>query len=136
MSQHVLKNKGGNRHRRFKKHKDQAIARELVLKEEDQTYGKVIQLLGNNRIKVFCYDQNKTRIAMIRKSNKLGMISVDDIVLLSLRVDMTNDNKCDVIYKYARDEITSLKEKGEIRGDFNENRDEKEEDIGFDFDSI
>jgi translation initiation factor 1A len=74
----------------------------LIIKEEQETYGQVINALGNNRLMVKCFSDGKDRVCTIRGSmRKKIWINKNDIVLVSLR-DF-QDDKADIIHKY--DEI-------------------------------
>merc|ERR1712086_715063 len=95
-----------------------AEKRELLFREEDQQYGRVIAMLGNRRI-------NRVRQG--------------DFVLCSLRD--YQDDKCDVVHKYDMDEIRRLKGYGEIDASvklqeesFGGDADLNLEDDGIDFD--
>ena len=102
----------------------------FTVAESGQVYGKVEKMLGNNRMLVNCFD-GKTRIAIIRGIFKKRVwISVDDIVLLSLR-DF-QDDKADVILKYSPEDVLKLKRLGELPTETKEPQDES----GFEFEEI
>jgi len=107
------KNKGkGGKNRRRGKNENEATKRELDLKEEGQEYAQVIKILGNGRIRCFCFD-GKERLCNIRgKLRKKVWINTSDIILLGLR-DF-QDEKADVIQKYNPDEARRLKAQGHI----------------------
>jgi len=118
-----------------------AEKRELLFREEDQQYGRVIAMLGNRRINIDCLDGVK-RMGIIRGSMKRGAINrvrQGDFVLCSLRD--YQDDKCDVVHKYDMDEIRRLKGYGEIDASvklqeesFGGDADLNLEDDGIDFD--
>merc|ERR1712166_193157 len=109
-----------------------AEKRELLFREEDQQYGRVIAMLGNRRINIDCLDGVK-RMGIIRGSMKRGAINrvrQGDFVLCSLRD-----------YQYDMDEIRRLKGYGEIDASvklqeesFGGDADLNLEDDGIDFD--
>lgn len=107
------KNKGkGGKNRRRGKNENEATKRELDLKEEGQEYAQVLKILGNGRIRCFCFD-GKERLCNIRgKLRKKVWINTSDIILLGLR-DF-QDEKADVIQKYNPDEARRLKAQGHI----------------------
>ena len=116
--------------------------RELLFKEDGQEYAQVVRLLGGNRLEAFCYD-GSTRIAHIRgKMRKRVWIQNGDIILLGLR-DF-QDNKADVIHRYAFEEAKQLKRYGELPqnariGESNSDSVNLEidgNDCAFDFDEI
>jgi translation initiation factor 1A len=86
---------------------------------EGQTIGRVIRVLGNRNMLVFCND-NKERLAHIRGGlrKKEACIEVGDIVLVSLRgdgmrlCDESNGDtkdKSDILAKYEREVHGQLK---------------------------
>lgn len=110
------KGKGGKNRRRGKNENEQA-KRELDLKEEGQEYAQVTKILGNGRVKAYCFD-GKERLANIRgKMRKKIWINTNDIVLIGLR-DF-QDGKADVIQKYNPDEARRLKAQGHIPDNIN-----------------
>ncbi|KAF2087385.1 nucleic acid-binding protein [Saccharata proteae CBS 121410] len=133
------KNKGkGGKNRRRGKNENDNEKRELVFKEEGQEYAQVVKMLGNGRLEAQCFDGEK-RLAHIRgKLRKKVWINQGDIILLSLRD--YQDEKGDVIMKYAPDEARSLKAYGELpeTAKINETETyggmEDEGGIGFEFD--
>lgn len=107
------KNKGkGGKNRRRGKNENEDMKRELVFKEDGQEYAQVTKMLGNGRLEALCFDGVK-RLCHIRgKLRKKVWINQSDIILLGLRD--YQDQKADVILKYAPDEARSLKAYGEI----------------------
>ena len=75
-------------------------------------YAQVLKMLGNNRLEAQCIDGVK-RLCHIRgKMRKKVWVNAGDVVLLGLRE--FQDEKADVILKYAADEARSLKAYGEL----------------------
>jgi len=110
------KGKGGKNRRRGKNENEQA-KRELELKEPGQEYGQVQKILGNGRVRCYCFD-GKERLCNIRgKLRKKTWINTNDIVLLGLRD--YQDCKADVIQKYNPDEARRLKTQGHIPDNIN-----------------
>lgn len=130
----VVKKKGGNKQKKKKNTISDEIERELIFKTDDQEYAQVIKLLGNCRLELQCFD-GKTRLGHIRGTmRKKVWISVNDLVLVSLRE--FEDGKCDIIHKYIPKELNKLKSMGEIPETVKVNDDTvdiKNDDIGFDF---
>lgn len=74
--------KGGKNYKKSKHTDDEPI---LYERQEGQMYGRILKLLGNCNVLVFCND-NKERICHIRGSmRKKVWLGPGDIVLLSLR---------------------------------------------------
>jgi translation initiation factor 1A len=96
------KNKGkGGKNRRRGKNENDNVKRELILKEEGQSYAQVTRILGNGHIEAFCFDitGGKKRLCHIRgKLRKKVWINQGDVILLGLRD--YQDDKADVIMKY------------------------------------
>ena len=109
--------------------------RELEYKDDSQEYAQVVQILGNSRFQVQCFD-GVVRLGHIRGNmrNKVW-IKLSDFVLVSLR-DF-QDNKCDVIMKYTTEEVRNLKSYGELPETVSLVVENEEEDTSpFDFDDI
>ncbi len=88
--------------------------RELVFKEDTQEYGQITKILGGGRFKCNCFD-NKERIAKIRgKFRKRVWVRLEQIVLVQLRDELGDTEKCDIIHVYKVDEIRKLKNAKEI----------------------
>ena len=95
-------------------HKDKYCPK--VEEGDDSLYAKVIKLLGSCRMTVVCSDTQE-RLAHVRGSlQKRSWISVGDVVLVSLRTFQTD--KCDIVYKYHREEVLRLVKDGEIPSHF------------------
>jgi len=85
----------------------------LIIKEEQETYGQVLNALGNNRLMVKCFSDGIDRVCTIRGSmRKKIWINKNDIVLVSLR-DF-QDDKADIIHKYDESDVKKLKKMNEI----------------------
>lgn len=129
--------KGG---KKFKKKKDEGGGgaddlKNIIFRELDQEYAQVTALLGNCRLRLNCID-GKTRIGKIRGAiRKKSWISMNDVVLVSLR-DF-EDDKCDVLHGYKSHEVIYLQKLGEIPSTIKTSdkidADENNQDIGIDF---
>ncbi|MBM5805521.1 MAG: translation initiation factor eIF-1A [Candidatus Verstraetearchaeota archaeon] len=86
-------------------------SRELKTPMEGELLGVVAQLLGFNRVKVRCSD-GKTRIARIpgRMIKKVWLREGDIVIVTPW--DFQSDQKADVIWRYDRGEVKTLKAKG------------------------
>eukprot|EP00744_Colponema_vietnamica_P001278 GILI01002136.1.p1 GENE.GILI01002136.1~~GILI01002136.1.p1 ORF type:complete len:147 (-),score=49.21 GILI01002136.1:233-673(-) len=131
------KNKGkGGKNRRRGKNESDGDKRELIFKEDGQEYGQVLRMLGNGRVELYCFD-NQKRLGHIRgKLRKKVWINSGDIVLVGLRD--YQDDKADIIMKYTADEARNLKAFGELpeATKINENdADEGDDNIAFELDS-
>ena len=124
--------KGGKGHKKRKNKNVDDQVRSLIFKEDGQTYGQIIKVLGNGRFEVECYDKIEkvtNRVCNIRgKMRRREWVSSGDVVLVSLR-DF-QDEKADIIMKYYPDEVRKLKEYKELApniktssftGSFNDN---------------
>ena len=137
--------KGGKGHKKRKNKNVDDQVRQLIFKEEGQTYGQIVKVLGNGRFEVECYDKIEkvtNRVCNIRgKMRRREWVASGDVVLVSLR-DF-QDDKADIIMKYYPDEVRKLKEYKEISsnvktssftGSFTEN-DKEDNSIVFEFGS-
>lgn len=105
--------KGGKKHKKTKDDGDSGNdLKNIIFKEVDQEYGQVTALLGNCRLRLNCID-GKIRLGKIRGAIRKKMwISMNDVVLVSLR-DF-EDDKCDVLYAYKAPEVKYLQKLGEL----------------------
>lgn len=108
------KNKGkGGKNRRRGKNENEDTKRELVTKEEHQSYARVERILGNGRCVAVDFEDGKRRLSHIRgKLRKKTWILQGDVILIAKRA--FQDDKADVIHKYTNDEVSHLKSLKEI----------------------
>ncbi len=119
--------KGGKKHKRSK---NQTFGKDLIFKEENQEYAKVLKLLGDSRVSLQCYDGIE-RLGIIRGNMKKRVwISSEDHVLIGLRE--FDDAKADIIHKYTPEEVRLLTSYGELT----ETTEIKEDVCAFEFDQI
>jgi len=115
------KNKGkGGKNRRRGKNENDDVKRELIIKEEGQSYAQVTRILGNGYIEAFCFDSagGKKRLCHIRgKLRKKQWINQGDVILVGLRD--YQDDKADVIMRYLADEARELKRMQQIPDNIN-----------------
>lgn len=106
------KNTGG---KNFKKQKkvSNVLARELIYRDNEQSYGRIVGTLGDSRFQCECFELGLNLIAHVRGSFKRKIwMGIGDIVLISFRdFDKT---KCDIIHKYTFEEAIMLKTLEEI----------------------
>jgi translation initiation factor 1A len=113
-----MPNKTGGKNYKKTKHSSQIPV--FVEAQDDQLYGRVLQVLGNRNTLVYCND-NVVRLCHIRGSIRKDMwINVGDIILVSLR-DFLQDKKDkyekgDIIHKYDSDHYSKLKKDDRING--------------------
>ena len=106
--------KGGNKHKKYAKERHVEIKLNIndLDKTEDQEFAFVINMLGNKRAFLQCYDKKK-RNGLIRGSKKNmskrnNWITNNSLVLISLRTFSTIDDKCDIIKLYNQEEVQFL----------------------------
>ncbi len=98
----------------------------LELKQDLEEYAKIDKMLGNGRVYVI-YVDGSVILAHIRGSLRRCKMTVGDIVLVSIR-DFQQD-KCDIIHKYEKEEVKKLFNLGEIPLNFlDESREQENED--------
>lgn len=110
--------KGG---KSFKKQKKGiSRERELLFREDEQEYARIIKQLGDGRFECQLFNTNEETnvIGKICGSmRKRVWLNIGDIVLVSKRnFDPSN---CDIIYKYTPDEALSLRSFEEIPSNVN-----------------
>ena len=116
---------GGKRFKKGKKNTNNDGA-QFPIAEDGQLYGKVIKKCGGLYLDVLCSD-DVNRKAYIRGAlRKTCWMNPDDILLISCRDFAQNDNKCDIIYKYATSQAKKLFNSGEIKFEVKEQATEDE----------
>ena len=124
--------KGGKKFKRGKK--PTLTKREFITKDpkEHEEYAVVRKILGSGRYELFCQD-SISRIGICRgQIKKRTRFIIDDIVLVSLWVDL-QDDKCSIIHKYEEDEIHKLKSMNEISPVLRKDESETIDDDIFDY---
>lgn len=86
----------------------------LILREGDeQSYAKVVRMLGNNRCILNVHGVEKLGLICGRLRKRRNMyIGVDDTVLISIRD--YQDDKVDIIHLYSPQDVKLLIKYGEI----------------------
>jgi translation initiation factor 1A len=153
-----MPNMQGGKKYKSSKHSQESKA-VLHLVEEGQQIGRVLKVLGNKRMIVYCNDNNQ-RICRIRGAlGKRSWIEKGDIVLISVREDLAagttgalatakedvSDERGDILEKYDHSVLGKLKkedgmnpkvflnleamEAGKIRADLENINDDGQEDL-------
>ena len=105
--------KGGKKYKSVKHINEKSVLHEIDT-EHGQSVGRVIRLLGNKNVLLYCND-TRERIGHIRGglSKKKAMIEIGDIVLYSNRGDTigskTSDNKADILEKFSHETHRELR---------------------------
>ena len=109
----MVKNKFGGKNAKKKASKSvDTVARQLILKETDQEYGKISTILGNCRFTVDGID-GKTYLGIVRGSmRKKVWVRMNSYILYSIR-DF-QEGKVDIIHVYNDDEVRQLQKLNEI----------------------
>ena len=116
----MVKNKnGGKSHRKMasKYANDSSKMKLRLAKDDDETYGRVLKLLGNGMADVLCTDK-KIRLLQIRKkfrgrNKRDNTIALDTLVLVGLRTwevrSEGKKEKVDLLYVYSDSQHEELK---------------------------
>lgn len=116
-----MPNTTGGKNYKKSKHSSGSFAPAFIDRQPDQMYARVIKVLGNLNLLVYCND-NKTRMCHIRGSmRKKVWLNVGDLVLISVR-DFEKDleqsgkayEKGDVVAKYDPEHMSKLKKMPDI----------------------
>jgi initiation factor 1A len=102
--------KGGKKYKQGKASSSIAVARELILADDEQMYGLILKCYGNGRFQVFCND-NVERLGVLRGSlRKRGVwITTNSLVLVSKRDFEQQNDKVDIIHGYqSYNDVRSL----------------------------
>jgi translation initiation factor 1A len=105
-----MPNKTGGKNYKKSKHGGEDEAVEFIERQDDQQYGRVVRVLGNGNMLVFCND-GKERICHIRGAiRKRVWINLGDVVLVSLRDLSDKDaDRGDILAKYDPKLFSKLK---------------------------
>lgn len=110
--------KGGKNYKKQKK--TSSYERELIFREDEQAYARIIKQLGDGRFEcqIFNTDYETKLIGKICGSmRKRVWINIGDIVLVSTR--SFDSSSCDIIHKYIPEEAARLKKLEEIPSNIN-----------------
>lgn len=81
--------------------------------EADQVIGKVIELLGADRLRVKCEDGNERIVRIPGRLKKRIWVRRGDIILVD-PWDIETEEKGDMAWRYDKNKIPILKKKGLI----------------------
>jgi len=85
--------------------------RRVKTPKTDEMFGRVVALLGSNRLQVVCRD-GKERICRIPgKLKKRVWTRVDDTIIIK-PWETQSDSRGDLVWRYTRNEVEFLKRKG------------------------
>lgn len=122
--------KGGKKHKRGKKTSSDN-SDSYPLATDGQLYALVIKKAGGHYIDVKCSD-DKERKAFIRGAlRKKVWMNSGDVLLISCREGLSEDNKCDIIYRYSYPQAKKLLSFGLIKFDIKANDEAETEDVMF-----
>lgn len=81
---------------------------------DNQVIGKVIEMLGADRLRVECGDGNERICRIPGRLKKRVWVQRDDIVLVE-PWDIEGDEKGDMVWRYDKNKIPILKKKGLLK---------------------
>jgi initiation factor 1A len=113
-----MPNQTGGKNYKKGKHTSASQKPVMIDRQGDQQYARVIKMLGNCNLLVYCND-NKVRLSHIRGAlRKRCPIHVGDILLISLRDFETYEpgelEKSDIVAKYPVDLLSKLRKQNDI----------------------
>ena len=83
-------------------------------KRDGEMFGIVTQIFGGEHMRVRCED-GKERMGRIRgKIKKRMWTRLGDLVIVSPWDEMSQDDKCDIVHRYRRNEVDWLERKGYV----------------------
>jgi len=121
----------------------EVASRALVMKDDNQEYGKITRLLGDRKVTVLLIDGSEILGLIPGKFRRRVWFKTDDIILISRR-EFQND-RVDIVYKYHEHEARKLMKMAEVPPKFldivsSEGTEqpviENDDDFGFDFEDI
>lgn len=111
------KNKGGKRFKKGKKGNSNNDDSMGIVPEADpqtQVYAIVEKREGGQWLRVKCSDGTSRQCFIRGKFRKRIWMNAGDLILVSLRTDLSDTNKCDVEHKYRPREANYLRSKGHL----------------------
>lgn len=81
--------------------------------EDDQVVGKVIELLGADRLRVKCNDGNERIVRIPGRLKKRIWVRRGDLILVE-PWDIETEEKGDMVWRYEKNKVPVLKERGYI----------------------
>ncbi len=82
--------------------------------KDDQLIGKVVELLGADRLRVECEDGNERMVRIPGRLRKRVWVNRDDIIIVE-PWDVESDKKGDMVWRYNKNKIHQLKKKGYLK---------------------
>lgn len=82
--------------------------------DDGQVLGKVIELLGADRLRVECEDGNERIVRIPGRLKKRVWVNRDDIIIVE-PWDIESEKKGDMIWRYNKNKIPALKDKGYLK---------------------
>lgn len=82
--------------------------------EANQVVGKVLELLGADRLRVICNDGNERMVRIPGRLKKRIWVRRGDLILVE-PWDIESEEKGDMVWRYDKNKIPILKEKGLIQ---------------------
>ncbi|MFP4115929.1 MAG: translation initiation factor eIF-1A [Candidatus Aenigmatarchaeota archaeon] len=82
--------------------------------EDDQVLGKVIELLGADRLRVECEDGNERIVRIPGRLKKRVWVNRDDIIIVE-PWDIEKEEKGDMVWRYNKNKIPQLKKRGYLK---------------------
>ncbi|MHA1212063.1 MAG: translation initiation factor eIF-1A [Candidatus Heimdallarchaeota archaeon] len=121
--------KGGKRKRSFNRSDGPSASVKVIgrdgqpeyvrvrLPREGEILGIVIQTLGADRLKVRCMDKKERIVRIPGKYRKRLWCRQNDIIIVMPWYGMQEDTRADLVYRYYRNQVGWLEEKGYISFD-------------------
>jgi len=110
----LSRKKGGGKRPQQSTGPDEPLRVRTPRRDDGEMFGIIIQMLGFDRVRVRCEDQN-IRVGRIPgRMKKRVWMRIGDTVLI-IPWDFQSDEKCDVIHRYKGNEIDWLQKRGILK---------------------
>jgi len=106
------------------------------IEEKDILVAHVDNLPGGRHIDVTCNDSIQRKMFIKNSIRKCVWLNPGDILIVSLRPGLSDDNKCDFLHKFKPNEIKDFKKQGKLGFLSLLNKENEEDDIIFDDEKI
>lgn len=120
------------KHHKKKQKKTKGEVTEIVRKEDEQEYAKVVKVLGGGKFRVKLNGSKKEIIASLRgkmkKQKRRYWVELGSVVLITYRE--FEDKTVDIVHVFKPQDVSRLKREGEFEEDDDDSK--EEDDIGID----
>ncbi len=90
-----------------KRKEEQDVPERIKRPKDDEVYGKIIEMLGGDRLRVECDDGTERMARIPGRFKKAVWVRMKDIVIIKPWV-IQGDKKADIVWRYTRAQVDFL----------------------------